>query len=398
MDGGCLLSVSMPKKKATLKRATKVPASPLIFADTRKSADQLYVGGFGVPDAFISFKKGRKWYAVLNQLEYARGLKESKFDQILPLEEWLEKSRETFERAKVGYPEVIATLASKFGIERFKVPADFPSSLAFDLIDLGLKLDVCEGSIFPSREVKTEEELGHIREGNRCSAVGIRAAEKAIRRSVIKKGKLYLDGKALTSERLRCLIEIACLEAGSVSADTIAAGGDQACDPHCVGSGPLRANELIIVDVFPRVSKTGYHGDMTRTFLKGKASEAQKELVASVFAAQQKAIKAIKTGVNGKDVHGKVLATFAELGYQTSRDENGAKGFFHGTGHGLGLEVHEAPRVSISSNKLKRNAVVTVEPGLYYPGLGGCRIEDVVAVRDDGAELLSNMHYRWQIK
>jgi len=388
----------MPKTKATAKRASKSPASPLLFADTSKSADQLYIGGFGVPDAFISFKKGRKWYAVLNQLEYARGLKESKFDQILALEEWLELSREKFERVKVGYAEVIATLASAFGIEKFKVPAHFPSSLAFKLIGLGLQLDVCDGSLFPGREVKSEQELEHIREGNRCSATGIKAAEKAIRRSVVKKGKLYLDGKALTSERLRCIIEIACLEAGSVSADTIAAGGNQACDPHCVGSGPLRANELIIVDVFPRVSKTGYHGDMTRTFLKGKASDAQKALVDAVFQAQQKAIKAIKTGVNGRDVHGGVLKTFAELGYETTRDENGARGFFHGTGHGLGLEVHEAPRVSIVSNKLKRNAVVTVEPGLYYPGLGGCRIEDVVAVRDEGAELLSNLHYRWQIK
>lgn len=388
----------MPKKKATAKRASKSPASPLLFADTRKSADQLYVGGFGVPDAFISFKKGRKWYAVLNQLEFSRGLKESKFDKILSLEEWLERSREKFERPNVGYADVVATLASAFKIRKFKVPADFPSSLAFKLIEYGLELDVCDGSIFPSREVKTEEELKLIREGNRCSAIGIRAAEKTIRKSVVKKGKLYLDGKLLTSERLRCLIEIACLEAGSVSADTIAAGGDQACDPHSVGSGPLRADELIIVDVFPRVSKTGYHGDMTRTFLKGKASDAQKALVDAVFTAQQKAIKSIKTGVNGRDVHGEVLATFAKLGYQTTRDEKGARGFFHGTGHGLGLEVHEAPRVSISSNKLKRNAVVTVEPGLYYPGLGGCRIEDVVVVRDEGAELLSKLHYRWQIK
>lgn len=388
----------MPKKKATAKRASKSPAAPLLFADTSKSADQLYVGGFGVPDAFISFKKGRKWYAVLNQLEFARGLKESKFDEILSLEEWLERSRESFERVKVGYGEVIATLGAAFGIERFKVPADFPSSLAFKLMELGLALDVCDGPIFPSREVKTEEELKQIREGNRCSAIGIRAAEKAIRKSVVKKGKLYLEGKVLTSERLRCLIEIACLEAGAVSAGTIAAGGDQACDPHCVGTGPLRANELIIVDVFPRVSKTGYHGDMTRTFLKGKASDAQKALVAAVFEAQQKAIKAVKTGVNGRAVHDGVLETFDSLGYETTRDEKGARGFFHGTGHGLGLEVHEAPRVSTVSNKLKRNAVVTVEPGLYYPGLGGCRIEDVVAVRDEGAELLSKLHYRWQIK
>ncbi len=388
----------MPKKKATAKRAKRVPASPLLFADTQKSADQLYIGGFNVPDAFLSFQKGRKWYAVLNQLEYARALKESRFDEILQLELCLELAREKFQRAKVGYAEVVAALAEEFEIESFKVPGDFPSSLAFKLIELGVKIDVCEGSLFPRREIKSEEELAMIREGNRCSAIGIRAAEKAIRQSVIKKGKLVLDGKTLTSERLRSIIEIACLEAGSLSMDTIAAGGDQACDPHCAGHGPLRANELIIVDVFPRVSKTGYHGDMTRTFLKGKANEAQKGIVDAVFKAQQDAILKVKTGVNGKDVHGSVLETFAKLGYETRRSEQGAEGFIHGTGHGLGLEVHEAPRVSIVSNRLKRNAVVTVEPGLYYPGVGGCRIEDVVAVRDEGPELLSKYHYRWQIK
>ena len=98
------------------------------------------------------------------------------------------------------------------------------------------------------------------------------------------------------------------------------------------------------------------------------------------------------------DVHVSRLRSKIERGFETRRDEKGAVGFFHGTGHGLGLEVHEAPRVSVVSHKLKENTVVTVEPGLYYPGVGGCRFEDVVAVRKDGFELLSDYHYRWQIR
>lgn len=387
----------MPKKKASQKKKTS-PASPLLFADTHKSSDQLYIGGFGVPDAFISFKKGRKWYAVLGQLEFARALKESRFDEVLPLEDWYQKTREKFGRKQVNYGEIVTTLAEAFEIDAFKVPGNFPSSLAFKLVENGIKLDVVEGSLFPSREVKSDEELAMIREGNRCSAAGIRAAEKAIRKSEVRRGKLYLDGKLFTSERLRSLIEIACLEAGSISSDTIAAGGDQACDPHCAGFGPLRANELIIVDVFPRVSKTGYHGDMTRTFLKGKANDAQKAIVDAVFQAQQDAVGMVKAGVNGKAIHEHVHATFSKLGFETKRTESGSVGFFHGTGHGLGLDVHEEPRVSAVNCKLKRNTVVTIEPGLYYPGIGGCRIEDVVAVKDEGPELLSSMHYRWQIK
>lgn len=389
----------MPKKTAKKKSNSKPsPAVPLLFADTEKSADQLYVGGFSVPDAFISFKHGGKWHAVLGQLEFARALKESRFDRVLPLEDYIALARQKGVKGKFGYTDVILAIASEFGISSFKVASDFPSGIAFKLVASGLQVDVLEGSLFPERERKTEAEIAHIREGNRCSAIGIRAAERALKKSEIKRGKLYLDGKILSSERLQRIIEVACLEAGAVSSHTIAAGGDQACDPHCVGEGPLRANELIIVDVFPRVTKTGYFGDMTRTFLKGKASDAQKALVATVFKAQQEAIQKVKAGVNGKSIHDGVIETFETLGYETSRTDGVAVGFIHGTGHGLGLEIHEAPRVSTVSQKLKRNSVVTIEPGLYYPGLGGCRIEDVVVARDSGPEVISSCHYRWELR
>lgn len=384
----------MPARKAASRA---VPSSSLLFADTRRSADALYIGGFSVPDPFIAFSQGRKWIAVLNQLEFARALKESRFDVVLPLEDCIAAARKRF-GAKAGYAEVIAFLAAERGIARFRAPGDFPSGLAFKLVELGLEIDPAEGSLFPSRETKSEAEIAHIREGNRCSAAGIRAAEKALSESAIKRGKLYLGAKPLTSERLREVIEIACLQVGSVSMDTIAAGGDQACDPHCVGSGPLRANELIIVDVFPRVSKTGYYGDMTRTFLKGEASDGQRALVAAVRKAQGAALDQIKAGIDASKVHQRVVDTFKELGYETRRDAGGAVGFIHGTGHGLGLEIHEAPRVSTAKVRLKKNTVVTVEPGLYYPGLGGCRIEDVVAVRASGYDKISAYPYKWEIK
>ena len=210
---------------------------------------------------------------------------------------------------------------------------------------------------------------------------------------------LHLGGKVLTSERLKFAIEVACLEAGALSLNTIAAGGDQACDPHCRGTGPLRANELIIVDVFPRVQKTGYHGDMTRTFLRGRATEAQQALVAAVRIAQAKAILDVRAGVNGRDVHRGVVAEFEERGFHTTRGATGSVGFFHGTGHGLGLAVHESPILSGAVDSiLRRGAVVTVEPGLYYPGLGACRIEDVVQVCAGAPKLLSEYHYEWELR
>ncbi len=369
-----------------------------MYADTRTSADQLYLAKFGVPDAFISIKNGPKSMAVLNQLEFSRGLKESAFDTILALEEWIEKARSKFRRKDVGIAEIVATLATAYQISGFRVSADFPAWLAFQLQDFGIKIDAMKTSIFPSRETKSEAEMRFIRQGNRCSAVGIRAAEDTLKKSTIKKGYLYFEGKRLTSERLREAIEIACLTAGSIPMDTIAAGGDQACDPHCAGSGPLRANELIIVDVFPRVAKTGYFGDMTRTFLKGKPSDAQRQLVKAVRGAHGQAIKQVRTGINGKMIHASVQKYFEDRDYLTTRDAQGAQGFFHGTGHGLGLEVHEAPRVSIVDYRLKKNSVITIEPGLYYPGLGGCRVEDVVAVTDDGPRKLSSYHYNWIVE
>ncbi|MEZ0216104.1 MAG: M24 family metallopeptidase [Rariglobus sp.] len=369
--------------------------SPLLYADTARSADMLYFGRFSVPDAFIAFGVRGKKIAVLSALEFGRAQKSSGFDTVLPLEPWLVKVRAT--NPKAGIAEVIGLLAKHYKIHAFDVAPDFPLALADKLRALGLKLTPVP-SLFPSREIKTAAEAAAIREGNRCSALGIGAAEQLLRRSKIKAGKLVLDGKPLTSERLKTAIEIACLEAGAVSADTIAAGGDQACDPHERGHGPLRANELIIVDVFPRVTKTGYHGDMTRTFLKGRASEKQRHLVAAVRTAQLAALDVIHNGINGRLVHQQCLNTFERHGFETKRTPRGSVGFFHGTGHGLGLDIHESPRVSSIDHILKKGAVVTVEPGLYYPGLGGCRIEDVVQVTDAKPKMLSSFHYDWEIR
>jgi Xaa-Pro aminopeptidase len=373
----------------------RTASSPLLYADTTRSADMLYFGRFSVPDPFIAFAARGKKIAVLNALEFGRAKKSSGFDTVIPLEPWLDQARA--KNPKAGAAEVIALLARHHKLRAFEVASDFPLALADKLRALGLKLTPVP-ALFPAREIKTSAEAAAIREGNRASAAGIAAAEQLLRRSKIKAGKLVLDGKPLTSEKLKTAIEIACLEAGAVSADTIAAGGDQACDPHERGHGPLRAHELIIVDVFPRVSATGYHGDMTRTFLKGRASEKQHHLVAAVRTAQLAALDVIRAGVNGRHVHQQCLNTFERHGFETKRTPKGSVGFFHGTGHGLGLDIHETPRVSTVDYVLKKGSVVTVEPGLYYPGLGACRIEDVVQVTDTKPRLLSSFHYDWEIR
>src|SRR5438874_2119227 len=191
----------------------------------------------------------------------------------------------------------------------------------------------------------------------------------------------------LRKRGVRSAIDPANLRAGGTPTGTIVAGGDQACDPHERGFGPLYANSLIILDVFPRDAKTGYFGDMTRTVLRGRASEAQRKLWETVKAGQALALRRIKAGVDGMAIHKAIQQFFTSRGFPTEVRNGRRVGFFHGTGHGLGLEIHEYPR--LQKVTLKAGQCLTVEPGLYYPGIGGVRIEDVVIVTQTGHKLLS---------
>ncbi|OHE73182.1 MAG: hypothetical protein A2007_05240 [Verrucomicrobia bacterium GWC2_42_7] len=177
--------------------------------------------------------------------------------------------------------------------------------------------------------------------------------------------------------------------------NTIVACGKQACDPHCRGSGPIAPHQLIVVDIFPRIEKTGYFGDMSRTFLKGTPSDAQSKLVEAVRTAQKKAIATIREGVITRSIHENIVHYFDSLGYQTGIVNGRHEGFFHSTGHGVGLDIHEAPRISTNDVTLKENMVVTVEPGLYYPEIGGVRIEDMICVKKQKSKIISNFHYDW---
>lgn len=377
----------------------KTPLPPLLYADTATSADQLYFSRVSVHDAFISFGVGEKRYSVQNALEFGRVKKARSFDEVLPLEDWMARARKRHSGSTVGPAEVIAELVKSYRLRGFRISDDFPTSLYLKLQKLGVTLELADGPLFPERLVKSTKEAAAIREGNRLSSVGFSVAEKILRESRIRGNELIYEKKPLTSERVQFAIESAILAEGGRSDDTIVAGGDQACDPHERGHGPLHPRELIIIDIFPRVVKTGYFGDMTRTFLRGRANEAQRQLYQAVHNAQRAAIKAVKAEVECSHVHQQVLDVFDLGGYETTRSKNGSTGFFHGTGHGLGLDIHEAPRLSgLVSTPLAKGAVVTVEPGLYYPGLGGCRIEDVVQVTARGSKLLSDHHYEWELR
>lgn len=372
---------------------------PLLFADTTTSADQLYFSRVDVHDPFIAFSTGARRITVQSALEFGRIKKARTFDEVLPLEAWRERAVQRWPDRRVGPAEIIAELARAYHVRGFRVADDFPATLFLKLRSLGVRLELAEGPLFPEREIKSAREAAGIREGNRLCSVGFTVAEDILRRARPRGRTLIHHGEPLTSERLRFAIESAIMaEGGQANGTTIVAGGDQACDPHERGFGPLRPGELIIIDIFPRVTKTGYFGDMTRTYLRGRATDAQQKLVAAVRAAQLVALKTLRAGLEGRDVHQRVVESFSAAGFETRHTATGSVGFFHGTGHGLGLAVHEMPRMgAAASSPLKKGAVVTVEPGLYYPGLGGCRIEDVVQVTARTPRMLSSHSYEWEL-
>jgi Xaa-Pro aminopeptidase len=383
------------------KKAVKLPSSILFHADA-SDPDMLYFSGFGAVDPFIALSHQGRKIGLAPSMEYGRMTNESNFDEVLLLHEVQERAAKRFKLKKGAKPSrdlIVRQLAAEFGIREFRVSDRFPAGLAMQLQEAGLKLvPVTDGPLFPEREIKTPEEVELLRKGNQASAAGFRVVAKALADSKIKNGKLHLDGRYLTAERLRDLIAHATLDKGAVAVNTITAAGEQACDCHNEGTGLIPAHELIVVDIFPRRAADGYWGDMTRTFLKGKANEAQRKLVATVRKGHTLALDMIKPGVSGGTVHEAVEKFFDDQGYPTVRDSDTPSGFFHALGHCIGLEVHEDPVMRRGSKwRFRKGMVTAVEPGLYYRGLGGCRIEDVVHVTADGCEKISKAPYRWEI-
>lgn len=372
-----------------------------LYASGNHCSDVYYISGLRVPDPYLSFIAGRHKVAILNQLEYSRVKKDSKYTKVYELEAL---KAEVINRYNLSKDHFSLKYFVKYFFDLYKaniilIPKNFPSFLLLELQQLGLPIELIKDSFFPEREQKSNEEIKSIKLGNQASAYGLSIAQSALKASKVKKGLLFLDGAVLSSERLRSMIEQTLFERGAIADSTIVAGGVQASDPHQVGFGPLKANELIIVDIFPQIKRSGYHGDMTRTFLKGHANDAQKNLVYTVKEAQKRAIAKIKANISAHTIHAEVTSFFHQKGYITKRQSNGDIfiGFIHSTGHGVGLDIHELPLVSTTKNKLKANHVITIEPGLYYPNIGSCRIEDVFAVTKDGSAKLSKFNYQWQL-
>ena len=361
----------------------------LMVADSERDANMLYATGLSAPDPFIYLNFGRRPLLVLSDLEIDRGRRQAPHCHAVSLSAYQQKLRRDGVKFP-GFAQVVREILRENKIRRAVVPDDFPFGLARDLKRLGIKLKP-RANFFPKREFKSADEVRKISAALVMAEVGMAEGMQALRLSKIdKRRQLIYRGSPLTSERLRAVIDCAILQAHGLAANTIVAGGKQGCDPHERGHGPLRAHEPIILDIFPRSQKTGYFGDITRTVVRGRASEAVKKLYDTVFQGQKIALQKVSAGTSTREIHQCVLQLFKQRGYFTGKRNGRMEGFFHGTGHGLGLEIHEAPRMGATSRgKLKAGQVVTVEPGLYYPEIGGVRLEDVALVTHNGARNLT---------
>jgi Xaa-Pro aminopeptidase len=267
---------------------------------------------------------------------------------------------------------------------------NFPFGHAVKFQSLGYQLHPKRDPFYEQRVVKTVEEVRFIEAAQRATEEAVVAAHDMLRQASISNDQLWFEGVPLTSERVKKLINVKLMERDCVAQHTIVAGGEQACDPHNEGSGPLPAYRSIIFDVFPRSATNRYFADMSRTVVRGTPSPELKRLYQTVLDAQEEAITKVKDGADGKRIHQGICTRFEKAGYQTGLVNGRMQGYFHGTGHGVGLDIHEMPRISRTGSLLQEGHVVTVEPGLYYPGLGAVRIEDMVLVTKDGCRNLTN--------
>jgi Xaa-Pro aminopeptidase len=368
----------------------------LIYADSMHGPEMRHEVPIPIPDPFLYLERDGERHAVLTSFEVPRvrplginahPMEEFGYDDLLA---------QGLPRHEVLMQTTVKGVES-LGLRDAVVPHDFPVELADRLRANGVELTPDKEFFSQRRRVKSPTELEGIRKAQRGTEAGMAAAREMLRAAKPGNGVLMLDGEPLTSERIKARIVEVFNEHGLVSEEMIVAHGGQAASGHDMGSGPIAPGESVVVDLFPRDRETGCYADMTRTFVVGDVPNELAEYHRLVHEALMRSIEAVKAGEEGRKVYKLVCDVFHEAGYPTQLSKRPGEvlssGFFHGLGHGVGLEVHEAPWLSRDPSMLVAGDVVTLEPGLYREGWGGVRLEDLVLVTEDGAENLTDFPY-----
>jgi Xaa-Pro aminopeptidase len=368
----------------------------LIYADSMHGPEMRHEVPLPVPDPFLYAERNGTRHAVVTSFEVSRiaptGI------EAHPLEQFGHDA--LIEQGLPRHQVLMQTMVNavqELGITEAVVPYDFPLELADRLRAGGVELKPDREFFSQRRRVKNETELEGIRKAQRGTEAAMAAAREMLRAAQASNGVVLLDGEPLTSERIKARITEVFNEHDLVSDEMIVAHGGQAASGHDMGSGPIAPGESVVIDLFPRDRETGCYADMTRTFVVGEIPDELAKYHRLVHQALTRSLGAVKAGEEGRTVFELVCDVFHEAGYPTQLSKQPGEvlssGFFHGLGHGVGLEVHEAPSLSRDPSTLVAGDVVTLEPGLYREGWGGVRLEDLVLVTEDGSENLTNFPY-----
>jgi len=369
----------------------------LIYGDTLRSPELRHEVPVPIPDPFLYLERDGRRAVAIHSIEVPRvrglDLDVLSWDQL----GWEELLDQGIEREQL-YLHVAGRACRVIGITSAVVPAAFPLELADFLRAEGLEV-VADGKSFARRRrVKTDEELAGIRRAQRACEAAMDTARAMLRDADASGDVLVLDGEPLTSERIKQAIGDVFTAHDVAASEMIVSHGGQSAVGHDMGSGPIAPGEPIVIDLWPRDRETGCHADMTRTYCVGEPPVELVEWHTLVKRALDEAIAGVRAGASGNALFRATCELFSQHSHKTllTKDlgETLEEGFFHGLGHGVGLEVHEDPGMGLApAGPLVDGDVVTVEPGLYRPGFGGCRLEDILLVTADGCENLTDYPY-----
>jgi Xaa-Pro aminopeptidase len=371
----------------------------LIYADTIRSPELRHEVPVAVPDPFLYLERNGDRVAMLSSFEVDR-VREAGIDAH-PYEEfgWDELIAQGLPREELDL-ELSLRAVKEWGVTSAVVPSMFPLELADRLRGAGIDLKVDREVFLQRRRVKNESELAGIRRAQKGAEEAMGAARELLRRAEPSNGAVILDGEQLTCERLKLEIQRVFGEHGLASDEFIVSHGPQSAVGHDMGSGPIAADESIVIDLWPRDRESACYADMTRTFVVGEISHELRDYQRLVHEALQRSFDAVRAGIEGRKVFEQVCEIFHEAGQPTQLSKEPGQvldsGFYHGLGHGVGLEVHEQPWLGRAPGSLVAGDVVTLEPGLYRHGYGGVRLEDLALVTEDGCENLTSFPYDLQ--
>jgi Xaa-Pro aminopeptidase len=371
----------------------------LIVADTVRSPELRHEVPLAVPDPFLYAEVDGKRSVVVSSLEAGRVRELGTDLQVLTLEDvgvdaLLKRGLDPYELEL----ELHLRACGELGLERAVTPLTFPLGVADHLRANGIDVAADQPFFDGRRRVKNEHELAGIRRACRAVEAGVAVGVEMLRGAERSNGVLTLDGEPLTCERIQQAVERAFGEHGASAEEFIVSHGPQTAVGHEMGHGPIGADDVVLFDLFPRDRESACYSDFTRTFAVGSPPPEIAEFHRLAKEALDLAVAEVKPGVKGSDIHRMVCDFFHGHGHKTQlhkeEGESLEDGYFHATGHGVGLEVHERPGVGrVESEPLVEGDVIALEPGLYRKGVGGARVEDLVLVTADGCEILTDYPY-----